>query len=271
MCPKSAVTIAALLGCAFQLMLAWGEEAKEGKSDAPQSYFFTAVPASVDEESSLGIVSDTVSAFDKNALNNAVTFSTAVGDITVRPYQVSADGRFLLVQVPKGAQSGLVKLNNNGKPIGTVFLNVHDTAQDKATEVAKFNTLVMAIFVLLVVIVVWLFTRLKRANWNIAEAVSERRKEQDLLRDANGQPVLNQGNPVYIDIYRNVSSSSRLIAVIGLCVIVIADFGILVTSIWLLLTTEKSPDLGSLNTFILALAGIFTPYVATQIREALSR
>jgi hypothetical protein len=82
----------------------------------------------------------------------------------------------------------------------------------------------------------------KDRDWNFADAMS----------GADGKP-----------------SSSRLIAFIGMLVIVTVILGIGYSSLWVFLTTGTFPALSGVTTFLVACAGLFTPYLANQIGTAI--
>jgi hypothetical protein len=65
-------------------------------------------------------------------------------------------------------------------------------------------------------------------------------------------------------------SASRLIAFLGFLVIVAVILGISYSTIWVFLETGQLPVLSGATTFLLACAGLFTPYLANQIGIAVS-
>ena len=90
--------------------------------------------------------------------------------------------------------------------------------------------------------IVWLATVLYRdKDWNIGDAIS----------GSDGKP-----------------SASRLIAVLGMIAIVAVMFGVTLSAIWVFLTTGQWPSLSGATTFLAACAGLFTPYLASQIGQA---
>jgi hypothetical protein len=60
-------------------------------------------------------------------------------------------------------------------------------------------------------------------------------------------------------------SISRLIAFLGLLVMVVVILGIGYSSLWVFLKTGQLPSLSGATTFLVACAGLFAPYVANQI------
>ncbi len=60
-------------------------------------------------------------------------------------------------------------------------------------------------------------------------------------------------------------SVSRLIAFLGLLIIVSLILGVGYSSLWVFLQAGQAPRLGGMSTFLLACAGLFTPYFANQI------
>ena len=237
--------------------------------ESQPSAVFTPIPHTVRANSFLVGVSDKPGIFDTNASNNTVIFPSSSKEISIFPYQVSADGRFLVVQVPEDAASGAVRLNKGSQLLGVTQLNVEKSEQNLGQ--VMFLVLVIMLFLLFVVLLVYLFRSLGKKGWKINEAIGELQTiKGDLLKDANGQPLKDaQGNLLYEEKTSSVASSSRLIAVIGLFVIVVSGLCILTVATWVLLTTGKTPDLAGLSTFIAAQAALFTPYFANQIKQGL--
>jgi hypothetical protein len=78
-------------------------------------------------------------------------------------------------------------------------------------------------------------------NWNLSDAMS----------GADGKP-----------------SSSRLIAFIGMVVMITVILGIGYSSLWVFLMTGVLPKLSDVTPFLVGCAGLFTPYLASQISTA---
>jgi hypothetical protein len=82
----------------------------------------------------------------------------------------------------------------------------------------------------------------KDRDWNFADAMS----------GADGKP-----------------SSSRLIAFIGMLVMVTVILGFGYSTLWVFLATGTVPVLSGATAFLVACAGLFTPYLASQIGTAI--
>jgi hypothetical protein len=125
-----------------------------------------------------------------------------------------------------------------------------------------------------IIFLVWMGACLYRdQNWKLSEALSEQIEEKKLLRDAQGNPMLKQGTgePVYESIFKYSNSSSRLIAIIGLFAIVTWVMAIVMPATLRFARSGEAPDLGNFSTFILAQAGIFTPYIVNKITYIFTR
>jgi hypothetical protein len=80
-------------------------------------------------------------------------------------------------------------------------------------------------------------------DWSLADAMSE----------ADGKP-----------------STSRLIAFLGMLVMASIIFGLGCSSLWVFLETGQVPALAGVTPFLIACAGLFTPYLANQVGQAFS-
>lgn len=124
-------------------------------------------------------------------------------------------------------------------------------------EVIAFNELAWNVkwtfWGLLVVLVVTLSIATVRGNWSLAAALSE---------ESSSQPkdILDKKSVIL------VPSASRLIAVGGMVVIIalILEMGSAIA--WNLFVCGKAPDLTGIRGFIIAMSGIFVPYIANQVR-----
>jgi hypothetical protein len=74
----------------------------------------------------------------------------------------------------------------------------------------------------------------------------------DLMSGADGKP-----------------SASRMIAFLGFLVMTTIILGIGYSSLWVFLKTGQLPSLSGASTFLLACAGLFTPYFANQVGLAI--
>jgi hypothetical protein len=93
---------------------------------------------------------------------------------------------------------------------------------------------------------------LATGHWSLKEALSEK----PLVHPREGEPKL-------------LPSTSRFIALFGLLAIVTTILGIGYAIIWNLLIYHKPPDsLSEIQSFLLAAASLFAPYIANQLRAA---
>jgi hypothetical protein len=101
------------------------------------------------------------------------------------------------------------------------------------------------------------FGLLRSEGWSLGEALSE---------EAGGAKPETAGAKAPM-----VASSSRLIALFGLLAILTVIIGLGYYLIWsLFVSPGKVPDLTGVSRFLYAMALIFAPYLANQIREAFS-
>lgn len=94
-------------------------------------------------------------------------------------------------------------------------------------------------------------------KWSLADALAEESSEQP-------KAIIDKKSVIM------VASVSRLIALIGLLVIIVLILEIGYAAAWHLFVCGSVPDLGGIKTFLLAMAALFTPYIVNQIREMVS-
>jgi hypothetical protein len=119
---------------------------------------------------------------------------------------------------------------------------------------------------------------LTRKGW-LSQALSE----SDPLRDKNKQVIIIDkkgtvfvGDPTTGKLPDQVPdgaliyprSASRLIAFIGLFAIVVWEIITMIPALGSFAHTGKMPDLSGLSKFLVAQAGIFTPYIANKVVSA---
>lgn len=92
-------------------------------------------------------------------------------------------------------------------------------------------------------------------SWTLTRALSEKTELADATVPAK-------------DRVQYAPSSSRLIAFVGMSVIVILFLGVGAVSIWQALVDKSFPDLSNIGWFLTAGATMFVPYAANQIAEA---
>ena len=191
----------------------------------------------------------------------------------VKPTKVSRDGRTLLVQVPMAAQDGEVSIKHGASE--TKFnLDIDAPYGEQYWWLYQILYFLMAFTPVgfFICFLTWLFRSLRRdQRWRLSEALSEQIEDKTLLLD-NGKPVLKDGKePVYVvkTIYTN--SSSRLIALIGLFVIITWIMALALPLIYRFARYGEIADLSNLSTFLLAQAGIFTPYIVSKFAYIFTR
>ena len=235
---------------------------------APSQVKLTLLPAQVPAGGLLVVTSNQDRTFDLQASNNEVIFLVGKDKQEVAKARVvSPDGRTIVVTVPSPAKSGEITIKSGGREIGQAGLTL--------TEPPAGNWLyiVMAWFPIMffAIILIWLARSLRKdPGWKLGEALSEHLEEKILLRDANNQPIFKTGTqePIYEVRYKFASSSSRVIAFIGLFAIITGIFAILIPATYWFARTQEVPELGPFSTFLIAQAGIFTPYIANKVFSA---
>jgi hypothetical protein len=117
------------------------------------------------------------------------------------------------------------------------------------------------ILVVMVLILVTLLVIAKRlsasSSWKLADAASEEAEVTDPENPAQKRTELR-------------ASSSRLIALLGMFVILGLFMGTGVVVLWGLVSTGKVPNLDGILKFFLAGAGLFIPYSVNQVRAGFS-
>ena len=90
-------------------------------------------------------------------------------------------------------------------------------------------------------------------TWSLADAVSE---ETEIVVDGTKKTIL-------------LASSSRLIALLGLVVLLVAFLGFGVIAMWSLAESGSMPSLAEVSKFLVGGATLFLPYGINQVRTAL--
>jgi len=203
--------------------------------------------------------------FDQVAANNEVIFTLRNKQTKGEKAQFS-DGRTIVVKVPEQAASGAVTFQKKGSVISTVTLTVAATSPDYL----MLTAFPVAFFLLFLI---WLGISLKKdSTWHLGEALSEQLVEKVAVLDDQGKPMYNvdqngKKEPIYYEKVKYCSSSSRLIAFIGLFVLATGILATLVPAVYRFAITGEVPDMGNFSSYILAQTGIFAPYVANKIVE----
>jgi len=118
-----------------------------------------------------------------------------------------------------------------------------------------FTLVVVSLF--LIGALLWLLMGLARnPAWTIADAVSEEAGNQPATLPVGVKPIM-------------VASSSRLIAMLGLIVLIGMSIGVGYGMIWSMFTHQQMQMQGLLSYFY-GMAALFAPYAVNQLREAFS-
>jgi len=219
----------------------------------------TPLSAQVIKGEMMVIASNQDRAFDSQAANNEVSFEgKGNSTIRVKASAVSPDGRVLTVRAPDKALSGMATIKNGAKDIGKVAVGIVDSPCIGGWFFQIMAMLPTVVFLIFLTVVK---KALKDGKWNLSDALSE----TDALRDNAGALEKNPdtGNPIY------PKSASRLIAFIGLFVIVIWIMGLSIPTFYHFACTGEMPDLSGVSTFLAAQAGLFAPYIANKIAGAI--
>jgi hypothetical protein len=115
-----------------------------------------------------------------------------------------------------------------------------------------------ATYVLVLLSIRWLATSLSKDNaWSMGKALSENTIEEQADQQNPGKTVMAP-----------MPSSSRLIAFLGMIVLLATFLAFGTTMIWALGRTGKVPDMENAQGFLLAGMSMFAPYLISQSREA---
>lgn len=124
-------------------------------------------------------------------------------------------------------------------------------------EVDEFNLVFWSVMIPFWVGLLSALGFLLAGKWSLADALAEESSEQPKV-------IIDKKSVIM------VASVSRLIALIGLLVIIVLILEIGYAAAWHLFVCGSVPDLGGIKTFLLAMAALFTPYIVNQIREMVS-
>jgi hypothetical protein len=212
----------------------------------------------VSQGSLLVISSNVNNTFDVQPGNNDVVFkipSKGEQNTKTTPAQsVTPDGRVICVKVPYNALPGEVAARNQEKVIGKVTFSITDSTRRTGLFMAIWPAL---LYLVSLVVVVYF---LKKSKWSLAEALSE----NDALRDNAGSIINDKdGMPIF------PKSASRMLAFIGLMCIITWLIGLSVPTIFRYACTGEVHDLSGVSSFLLAQAGVFSPYIVNKIASAL--
>lgn len=191
--------------------------------------------------------------FNSDLTKNQVIFTGSSEKVT--PILAASDNKKFLVTVPGSAKSGYIKLIVDGTEKGTTP-PIKIVADSNDSAFYRVFGATILIFILLLLIVVFMLKKSDR-NWDLGEALSEDVQDDNklFLDPATKMPVL-------------VSSSSRLIALIGLSSILAINMGIAAVIFWGYFVNHEIPELSGIGWYLFGQAAIFAPYIANQARSA---
>lgn len=121
------------------------------------------------------------------------------------------------------------------------------------------------IFIGSLISVVLIRSALSDSKWSLGDALSEEAKVTSLEADGNGgfKPRLDAaGNPVMITELR--ASSSRMIAFVGMLLILLMFLGFGIFSIFSFAKTGVMPNTENIVNFLVAGLTLFAPYLVNQ-------
>ena len=231
-------------------------------------------PQGVCRDSLLFINSSKDGTFAPQAGDNEIIFQTKDNKtVSVKAESVTSDGRLIGVKVPEEAKSGPVTVKKGGVTLADLGICIKSPSGFKWNTGSTPGVVGTIVFGLIIVIAVPL--ALRKNGW-LSQALSESeplkdKNEMPLFSDKDGK-VLNrdpQGNPPAGAFPLYPKSASRLIAFIGLLGIIIWQIVLMIPALSSLACTGTMPDLGSVGKFLVARAGIFTPYIANKITGAI--
>ncbi len=207
--------------------------------------------------------------FDPQATDYLIFFPMKQGGPEgVKALYVSKDGLTLAALMPHEAIPGEVVVNRGTTEICRVqFTPVKDTWNIKEL----LPEIIFLIF--LVLLAIGLLMASRQGKWSLSDALSEYLEVDQVFKNEEGKIVYQQNSPepVMVKIIKPTSSSSRLIAFIGLAAIITWIMTILIPAAHWFALTGSVPKLSDLSGFLIAQAGIFTPYIANRISTAIKR
>lgn len=198
----------------------------------------------------LVVISSSTEIFDSDCSDNRVIFSGTTEKII--PLLVSSDKKTIIVAAPDKVKTGSVSLQVNNQKIGRVSVTVKAKTERKAFAVVYGITIALFVLVMLIVL-----SALKKApKWSLGEALSEQAHGTD------DKPLIVNNEP------KLISSSSRLIGLIGLSAILSINLGIAAMIFWDYFIYKDIPDLSKIGWYLFGQAAIFAPYIVNQARSA---
>jgi hypothetical protein len=198
----------------------------------------------------LVVISSSIEIFDSDRSENSVIFPGTTEDII--PLWVSSNKKTIIVVAPDKVEAGSVSLQVKQVKRGDVSVTVKPKTEYKAFAVVYGITI--ALFLLIALIV--LSTLKKAPKWHLGEALSEQ------AHDTDDKPLIDNKEP------KLISSSSRLIGLIGLSAILAINLGIAAMIFWGYFINKEILDLSKIGWYLFGQAAIFAPYIVNQARSA---
>lgn len=134
-----------------------------------------------------------------------------------------------------------------------------------AAETWFIYAVIGVIFIGSLISVVLIRSALSNSKWSLADALSEEAKVTSVEADGNGsfKPRLDAaGNPVMITELR--ASSSRMIALVGMMVILLMFLAFGIFSIYCFSKSGEMPNTDNIVNFLVAGLTLFAPYLVNQ-------
>ncbi len=188
----------------------------------------------------------------------------------VKALFIGKDGLTLAAPVPPETIPGKVTVK-----IGDKLIHEVEFTPVKETGVLMQWLPVIFFLAFLVFLVIALGVATYKKKWSLSDALSEYLEVKEVFKikddQEHDQVVYKQGSPepVVVTINKPTCSASRLIAFIGLFGIITWTMVILCPAVQWFARTGHFPKLEGLSTFLVAQAGIFTPYIANRIGAAI--
>ncbi|SNX59294.1 hypothetical protein SAMN06296273_0734 [Nitrosomonas ureae] len=193
-----------------------------------------------------------------------VSFNTHAAEVLAPPASGAA-------AQPQSAGQSEVKgdaVKNEGTGIKNTGIKETDSDQSKewiAAEPWFIYVVISVIFMGSLISVALIRSALSNSKWSLADALSEEAKVTSLEADGNGgfKPRLDaNGNPVMITELR--ASSSRMIALVGMMVILLMFLGFGIFAVYSFSRTGKMPNTENIVNFLVAGLTLFAPYLVNQ-------
>lgn len=186
-----------------------------------------------------------------------------------------------LIEIDRGRQSIAFSFQNLWA-VGFLFIlpslafsqNLQDAPGDSLSAHSKCllgagagTAIIVSMMLLLLVTLSLTIAGLRKSgSWSLSDALSEETEPETTTANATaaGPVVTTKKVP------NQVASASRLIAFVGMQVILAIYLGIGITVVWHFANTGEVPDLSKIVYFLASGSAIFAPYIANQAQSAFS-